>query len=106
RVVSGIGEPRHVLIGGVAEHQRHALAGKGRSAGEQQQGGEEDFVKSAQTHDGVSKTTALPPREYPSKAPLRSVVRQITKELPRETEPGFPEVSPDVRSHQQRIGSP
>ena len=42
RIVGGIGEPRHVLIGGIADHQRHALAGKGRSAGEQQQGGEED----------------------------------------------------------------
>ena len=70
RIVRGIGEPRHVLIGGIAEHQRHALAGKGRSAGEQQQGGEEDFVKSAQTHDGVSKTTALPPPGPFSRASL------------------------------------
>ncbi len=62
-VVRGIGEPRHVLIGGIAEHQRHTLAGKGRFACEQQQGGEEYPKKSAQTHDGVSKTTALPPSE-------------------------------------------
>jgi hypothetical protein len=38
-IVNGIGQRRDVAIGGIAEHQRHALFGKRRPADQQEAGG-------------------------------------------------------------------
>ena len=102
RVVHGIGEPRHVLVGRIAEHQRHALAGKSRGAGEQQQGGEEDFVK-AKLMMASPKRRPYPLTNILAKLRFECVVRQITKELPHEKRNRIPEGAPDVRSRQQAL---
>ena len=44
-VVDRVRKRRHVLVGGIAEHQRHALFGKGRLAHQQQRGGQENPVQ-------------------------------------------------------------
>ncbi len=45
-IVDRVGKPRHVLIGRIADHQRHALVRKGRLAYQQQRGGKEKPAKS------------------------------------------------------------
>ena len=44
-VVHGVGELRHVLIGGIADHQRDALLGKGRLTQQEQGRGEEELIE-------------------------------------------------------------
>ena len=41
-VIDRVGKPRHVLISGVAEHQRHALFGESRLAHSQQERGSKE----------------------------------------------------------------
>ena len=38
-IVNGIGQRRDISVGGIAQHQRHALFGKGRPAHQQESGG-------------------------------------------------------------------
>ena len=52
-IIDGIRQQRHVLIGRVADHQRHALGGPGRLTQQQQRGGEKkpvQFWQSRQLH--------------------------------------------------------
>ncbi len=41
-VIDRVGKPRHVLIGGIAQHQRDALLGESRLAHQQQKRGSEE----------------------------------------------------------------
>jgi hypothetical protein len=57
-VIDGVRKRRHVLIGGIAEHQRQALCGESRLAHHQQCGGEKNlaqFERFRQFHHDASE---------------------------------------------------
>src|SRR5206468_3794948 len=76
--------PRHVLIGGVADHQRHALVGKGRLTHQQQHCCEAEGIKFCTSeqvcHGDTGKLVVLGAQS--SRQQNRGFVRLVTHGIP------------------------
>ena len=83
-VVNRIGQRRDILIGGIAEHQRHALLGKGRLVRQQQRGSGKDqsihFYRSRFHHDTTGASHNLAHRPWYQK-PLPGFVSWVTNPI-------------------------